>query len=184
MGEDILYIRSYRTSDWHEDRHKISITLEELGLQYNVHKLEFSKNQQKESWFLEINRRLQYPDLAVHSLLQPVTNKDLLTANGRIPAIVDKTSGKPKRVFEGASMQLYLCEKYDKDHKISFPYDSDEYWETVEWLVWMVSCSKSDFSHISLTQTSTNWPNTSLNTAKRHWTHAGASKPFQPLWVF
>jgi hypothetical protein len=35
-------------------------------------------------------------------------------------------------------MQLYLCEKYDKDHKISFPYDSDEYWETVEWLVWMV----------------------------------------------
>jgi glutathione S-transferase len=60
-------------------------------------------------------------------------------ANGRIPAIVDKTSGKPKRVFEGASMQLYLCEKYDKDHKISFPYDSDEYWETVEWLVWMVS---------------------------------------------
>jgi hypothetical protein len=40
-------------------------------------------------------------------------------------------------------MQLYLCEKYDKDHKISFPYDSDEYWETVEWLVWMVSlCPK------------------------------------------
>jgi glutathione S-transferase len=59
-------------------------------------------------------------------------------ANGRIPALVDNTSGKPKRVFEGASMQLYLCEKYDKDHKISFPYDSDEYWETVEWLVWMV----------------------------------------------
>lgn len=67
------------------------------------------------------------------------TNKITPTANGRIPAIVDKTSGKPKRVFEGASMQLYLCEKYDKDHKISFPYDNDEYWETVEWLVWMVS---------------------------------------------
>jgi len=95
--------------------HKISITLEELGLQYNVHKLEFSKNQQKEPWFLEIN------------------------PNGRIPALVDHTSGKPKRVFEGASMQLYLCGKYDKDHKISFPYDSDEYWETVEWLVWMQS---------------------------------------------
>lgn len=70
---------------------------------------------------------------------QPDANDDFLAANGRIPAIVDKTSGKPKRVFEGASMQLYLCEKYDKDHKISFPYDSDEYWETVEWLVWMVS---------------------------------------------
>ena len=42
-------------------------------------------------------------------------------------------------MFEGASIQLYLCEKYDKDHTISFPYDSDEYWETVEWLVWMQS---------------------------------------------
>ncbi|KAM0719081.1 hypothetical protein Q7P37_004986 [Cladosporium fusiforme] len=87
----------------------------ELGLQYNTKKIELSKNEQKEPWFLEIN------------------------PNGRIPAIVDKTSGKPKRVFEGASIQLYLCEKYDKDHKISFPYDSDEYWETVEWLVWMQS---------------------------------------------
>lgn len=67
---------------------------------------------------------------------------DHFPANGRIPAIVDKTSGKPKRVFEGASIQLYLCEKYDKDHKISFPYDSDEYWESVEWMVWMVSSSR------------------------------------------
>ena len=61
-------------------------------------------------------------------------------ANGRIPAIVDKTSNTSgKRVFEGASIQLYLTAKYDPDHKISFPYDSDEYWEMVEWLVWMQS---------------------------------------------
>lgn len=59
-------------------------------------------------------------------------------ANGRIPAIVDHTSGgKPKRVFEGAAIQLYLTEKYDKENRISFPYDSDEYWEMVEWMVWM-----------------------------------------------
>lgn len=57
-----------------------------------------------------------------------VLSSDSQIANGRIPAIVDKTSGKPKRVFEGASIQLYLCAKYDKDYKISFPYDSDEYW--------------------------------------------------------
>ncbi|KAK4613711.1 Disulfide-bond oxidoreductase [Fulvia fulva] len=62
-----------------------------------------------------------------------------LRTNGRIPAIVDKTGGKDKRIFEGASIQLYLCEKYDKDHKISFQYDSDEYWEMVEWLFWMQS---------------------------------------------
>ena len=34
-------------------------------------------------------------------------------------------------------MMLYLCERYDKEHKLSFPCDSDEYWEMVEWLVWM-----------------------------------------------
>jgi glutathione S-transferase len=53
--------------------------------------------------------------------------------------MVDKTSGKEKRVFEGGAMLLYLTEKYDKDNKISFDYDSDEYWETVEWVVWMQS---------------------------------------------
>lgn len=29
--------------------------------------------------------------------------------------------------------------RYDPDHKLSFPYDSDEYWEVVEWLTWMQS---------------------------------------------
>lgn len=53
---------------------------------------------------------------------------------------MDKTvSDKEKRVFEGASIQLYLAAKYDKDYKISFPYDSDEYWEMVEWMIWMQS---------------------------------------------
>jgi glutathione S-transferase len=33
----------------------------------------------------------------------------------------------------------YLCAKHDKDHKISFPYDSDEYWECFQWNVWMQS---------------------------------------------
>jgi len=94
---------------------KINCTLEELGLSYNVHKVDISKDVQKEEWFLKIN------------------------PNGRIPAIVDKTGGKDKRVFEGGSIMLYICAKYDQDNKISFPYDSDEYWEMVEWLVWMQS---------------------------------------------
>ena len=59
----------------------------------------------------------------------------LYTANGRIPAIVDSTGGRSKRIFEGMSIQLYLCERFDKDHRISFPYDSDEYWESLEWMV-------------------------------------------------
>lgn len=63
----------------------------------------------------------------------------IYTANGRIPAMVDKTSGKDKRLFEGGAMLLYLTDKYDKENKISFDHDSDEYWETVEWIVWMQS---------------------------------------------
>ena len=99
---------------------KASITLEELGLPYKVENIQISKNFQKEDWYLKIN------------------------PNGRIPALVDRTpasDGKPreKRIFESGAMILYLCERYDKEHKLSFPYDSDEYWEMVEWLVWMQS---------------------------------------------
>lgn len=68
-----------------------------------------------------------------------ISNNFLSPANGRIPAIVDKTSGNPKPVFEGSSIQLYLTAKYDPEHRISFPYDSDEYWEVVEWMTWMQS---------------------------------------------
>lgn len=34
---------------------------------------------------------------------------------------------------------LYLCERYDKDHKLCYEYDTDHYWEVVEWLIWMQS---------------------------------------------
>jgi hypothetical protein len=54
-------------------RHKISITLEELGLQYNVHKLDFSKNQQKEPWFLEINRKTLESNQFTHPARQNST---------------------------------------------------------------------------------------------------------------
>lgn len=35
---------------------KINITLEELGLNYTVHKIDIAKNVQKQEWFLKINR--------------------------------------------------------------------------------------------------------------------------------
>ncbi|KAK5698282.1 Glutathione S-transferase 2 [Elasticomyces elasticus] len=94
---------------------KISCTLEELGVEYKTHNVHIAKNEQKEDWYLEIN------------------------PNGRIPAIVDKSSDKPQRVFEGAAIQLYLCAKYDTDHRISFAYDTPEYWEMLSWLTWMQS---------------------------------------------
>jgi len=89
--------------------HKASITLELLGLKYDTYKIDFSKNEQKEEWFLKIN------------------------PNGRIPAIVDKSNNN-FRVFESGSIMLYLIDKYDKDHKLSFPHGTNEYYEMVSWL--------------------------------------------------
>lgn len=90
---------------------KASILLEELGLPYETHTLEFSKNEQKEPWFLEIN------------------------PNGRIPAMTDVwDDGKPIRIFESGSMLQYLVDRYDKDHKVSYPHGSREHWETTNWV--------------------------------------------------
>lgn len=64
------------------------------------------KNTQKEPWFLEIN------------------------PNGRIPAITDSFSdGKTIRVFESGSILEYLVDRYDTDHKISYPRGSREHVE-------------------------------------------------------
>ena len=87
---------------------KASITLEELGLPYEVKNIQISKNVQKEDWFLKIN------------------------PNGRTPALVDRTptadcKPREKRIFESGAMMLYLCQRYDPENKLSFPYNSDEY---------------------------------------------------------
>ncbi|KAI1342154.1 glutathione S-transferase GstA [Xylariaceae sp. FL0016] len=94
---------------------KASIVLEELGLKYKVTAIDMSKNTQKEPWFLDIN------------------------PNGRIPAMTDTfTDGKPIRLFESASIMQYLVDRYDKDHKISYPQGSREYYETNSWLMWQM----------------------------------------------
>lgn len=70
-----------------------------------------STNEQKEPWFLEIN------------------------PNGRIPAITDKwTDGSDIRVFESGAVLQYLVERYDKDHKVSYPREAKETWEVNSWV--------------------------------------------------
>ncbi|RAH77947.1 glutathione S-transferase [Aspergillus japonicus CBS 114.51] len=94
---------------------KPTILLAELGLEYKLHPVNIPKHEQKEPWFLEIN------------------------PNGRIPALVDEDeNGNKVTLFESGSMLLYLVARYDKDHKVSYPYDSPEYWETVNWLMWQM----------------------------------------------
>lgn len=54
--------------------------------------------------------------------------------------MVDNTQGKDShRVFEGGAILLYLTANYDSDHTISFPYNTPQYWETVEWIIWLQS---------------------------------------------
>ncbi len=65
---------------------KASITLEELGLPYQVHALKLSEQEQKQPWYLKIN------------------------PNGRIPAIDDNGF----TVFESGAIMLYLAEKTGK----------------------------------------------------------------------
>lgn len=91
---------------------KISITLEELGIPYAVHKIEISKNVQKEDWFLAIN------------------------PNGRIPALTDSSfsDGKPIHLFESGNIMQYLVSRYDSDYKISYPPGTREFYEMNNWL--------------------------------------------------
>ncbi|RYP86341.1 hypothetical protein DL770_004933 [Monosporascus sp. CRB-9-2] len=68
-----------------------------------------------EPWFLEIN------------------------PNGRIPAMTDTfTDGTPIRLFESGSIMQYLVDRYDKDHKVSYPHGSREYYEVNNWLMWQM----------------------------------------------
>ncbi|KAH7321081.1 glutathione S-transferase [Stachybotrys elegans] len=94
---------------------KISIALEELGLEYKVRSLDLTKLEQKEPWFLEIN------------------------PNGRIPALTDKDeNGNELKIFESGAILEYLVGRYDKDHKISYSFGSKEHWETTSWLMWQM----------------------------------------------
>ncbi|KAL7004097.1 hypothetical protein EMMF5_006363 [Cystobasidiomycetes sp. EMM_F5] len=87
---------------------KASVTLEELALDYKTEVINISQNTQKEEWYLKIN------------------------PNGRIPAIKDGEL----RVFETCAIMLYLTDKYDTQNKISFAHGTDEYYESLSWIMW------------------------------------------------
>lgn len=75
---------------------KVSVFLEELGLQYKVTAVDLSKDEQKR------------PDFLASA-----------NPNGRIPAIIDHGRGD-FRVFETGAILLYLAEHYDREYRFSF----------------------------------------------------------------
>lgn len=92
--------------------HKVSITLEELGIAYDVRHVSLPKIENKEPWFLEIN------------------------PNGRIPALTDiLPDGTPINLFESGCIMQYLVDRYDVDNKMSYPRGTKEHWQTNSWVV-------------------------------------------------
>ena len=87
---------------------KISIALEELGLEYRAHSVDITNGEQRDSKFLTIS------------------------PNSKIPAIVDTENNQS--LMESGAILLYLADKCGQ----LMPKDASRYWEAVEWIMWQM----------------------------------------------
>ncbi|KAI0867610.1 glutathione S-transferase [Hypoxylon argillaceum] len=95
---------------------KLIIAAEELGILYNPITLDMSKGEVSAEWYASIH------------------------PNRRVPAIVHvKEDGTSVTVFESAACLLYIASEFDKEHKLSYPFGTPEYWSQLSWLSWQVS---------------------------------------------
>src|SRR3982750_3600057 len=92
---------------------KVSIMLEEIGLPYEVHLVDFNKDDQKTPEFLSIN------------------------PNGKIPAILDPNGpgGEPLPLFESGAILIYLADKTDK----LVPADPAGRYQAIQWLMFQMA---------------------------------------------
>lgn len=92
---------------------KISIFLEETGLPYEVHRVDFDAKEQHSPEFLALN------------------------PNNKIPAILDPDGpgGAPLALFESGAILFYLAEKTGR----LLPADPARRYETLQWLMFQVS---------------------------------------------
>lgn len=89
---------------------KVSVALEEMGLDYEPHLVDFGKNDQMTPEFLSLN------------------------PNNKIPAIIDPQGpgGKPLALFESGAILVYLAEKSGK-----FLPEAQRY-EVLQWLMFQM----------------------------------------------
>lgn len=87
---------------------KVSILLEELGVDYEVHSINITQGDQNSPAFLKIS------------------------PNNKIPAIIDRGNGMS--LMESGAILIYLAEKYGK----FLPKDSIARAEVNEWLMWQM----------------------------------------------
>ncbi|MGL5834459.1 MAG: glutathione S-transferase family protein [Waterburya sp.] len=91
---------------------KVSILLEEIGLQYQLIPINVHRGEQHKPEFLTLN------------------------PNGRLPVIVDRDlPGEPVTVFESGAILLYLAEKTEK----LMPAAAKDRLEMMQWLMWQMS---------------------------------------------
>lgn len=63
-----------------------------------------------------------------------------INPNGKVPAIVHvKEDGTSVTVFESAACLLYVASELDRDHKISYPVGTPEYWKQLSWVCLLVA---------------------------------------------
>nr|CBA27897.1 Uncharacterized GST-like protein yfcG [Curvibacter putative symbiont of Hydra magnipapillata] len=91
---------------------KVSIALEELGLPYEAHKVNFQTNDQTTPEFLSLN------------------------PNNKIPAILDPQGpgGQPLALFESGAILIYLADKTGK----LLPADPAQRYQAIQWLMWQM----------------------------------------------
>lgn len=91
---------------------KVSIMLEETGLAYEPHKVDFASNDQLSPAFIS------------------------LSANNKIPAILDPNGpgGKPLALFESGAILIYLAEKTGQ----LLPHDAAARYQTLQWLMFQM----------------------------------------------
>jgi GST-like protein len=89
---------------------KVGIALEEMGLDYDAHRIEFSRNDQVTPEFLSLN------------------------PNNKIPAIIDPhgPGGRPLALFESGAILIYLAEKSGQ-----FLPSANRY-EVLQWLMFQM----------------------------------------------
>ena len=84
---------------------KISIMLEEIGLDYEVHAINIGKGEQHDPKFIEIS------------------------PNNKIPAILDRDNGL--KLMESGAILQYLAKKSGQ----LMPEEDSEYWNMQQWLM-------------------------------------------------
>ena len=87
---------------------KVSILLEELGMEYTAHAIDITNDEQFEPAFLAVS------------------------PNNKIPAIVDRDNDT--KMMESGAIMLYLAEKAGA----LLPQDAQRRWQAVEWLMWQM----------------------------------------------